>query len=175
MIKRETPQTGKAFREALVDLKKPKRLAVGYFSNQMYPARDKIPAKHVATVAYEQDQGTQEIPATYFFSGTVEEKKENWRKRSITFAKYVIKGKITYDEMLNRLGLTMQGDVQKKIVSINSPPLKTATVKARLKRLKGGGVRRRKGDGPNISLTAAKRLVDTGTLQKSTSYKILNE
>ena len=173
MIQRRKTKSGEALAKALEELKKDKRLLAGYFQSQMYPEREDRPAVSLATVAREQDEGTPRgVPATHFLSRTAKAKRWDWIDEAKKLSKSVLRGSITYDAMLTRIGLEVQNNVKEAIRAVNSPPLKTATVLARLRRLKGRGIVRRRGEGPSINLTVAKRLHDTGTLLRSVTFKI---
>lgn len=69
-----------------------------------------------------------------FFSPTIAEKKDEWKDRFKEGAKSVIREEMTADEVLTSVGATAAGDIRSTISSITSPPLKDATIMARLRK-----------------------------------------
>lgn len=161
-----THQTGPAalrLRVALEQLGKV-RGQVGWFESAKYA--DGTPVAYVAAI---QEFGDPEhdIPPRSFVRTTQAARAPVWRELAQTWARRVIRGEVSAAAMMGRIGMQAAGDISKTISQINSPPLKPETVKARLRKLKGGGVRR-----GAISITAAKPLVDSGIMLATLSHNV---
>lgn len=106
-------------------------LKVGWFSTNVYEN-----GTPVAGVAAIQEFGVPEknIPARPFMRPTVEEKKDSWANLANSGARAIIAGNETAESVFEKMGFRIRGDIQKKIASVYQPPLKPATVLARLRR-----------------------------------------
>lgn len=125
---------------------------VGWFQTAHYP--DGTPVAYVAAI---QEFGVPEknIPPRLGMRATADEKRAKWAGVAEQGAKQILAGNQTPWEAMERLGLVAAGDIRKHITEVTTPPLKVATVKARLAGKKQGRV---------VSITIAKPLVDTGEL-----------
>lgn len=125
---------------------------VGWFETAHYP--NGVP---VALVAAVQEYGWPEhnIPPRLGMRATAERLQGAWAQIARDNAKLVIAGKMTAREAMDLLGQKAAGNVRKNITEVTSPPLKVATVKARL-----AG----RNQGNYVMLTIAKPLVRTGHL-----------
>ena len=78
------------------------------------------------------------IPPRSFMRTTATEKNKEWAAISGSGAKAVLAGNATAHDVMEGLGLAAQGDIKKKILSIQDPPLKKSTINNRLKKLADG-------------------------------------
>lgn len=107
----------------------------------------------IAEVAAFNEFGTRHIPARPFVSTAFD---ENLSKYERQLARDVRKatgqgGFMTAETVANRLGLRMQSDIQRKIVSLREPPNAPATI-------------RKKG--------SSNPLIDTGRMRQSISFEV---
>ncbi|MDR0339547.1 MAG: hypothetical protein LBH65_04650 [Desulfovibrio sp.] len=111
----------------------------------------------VAAIAAVHEFGAANIPARSFMRSTLQQKREEW----ISAAAWLLRANPgDVRGMLAMVGETAAKDMQAAIEAGIGPPLKPATVKAKLRR-KGGKGR------PDLPL------VDTGTMQEAISYEVL--
>lgn len=124
------------------------RVLVGWDETSHYP--DGTPVAYVAAI---QEFGSPKnnIPQRSFMRTSMEEKRAEWIDLLQRGANRVMSGQFGADQMLGGFGMKAAGDVREKIASIESPPLKDATVK-------------RKGN--------AKPLVDTGLMLATLTSKV---
>lgn len=150
-VRRETNKTAVAGLAAIVGMDKVVG-KVGWFESAHYPG-----GMSVAYVAAIQEFGSPEnnIPPRLGMRATSEEKKPEWGNTSRVVAKQVLANRLSPAQAMETIGLKAAGDVRKHITQVTSPPLKVATVKARLAGKKQGNV---------VSITIAKPLVHTGHL-----------
>lgn len=94
------------------------------------------------------------IPERSFLRSTVDEKSNDYAALLAKLVGQVVDGKITPTQALDRLGLTVERDVKRKIVEIKEPPNAASTI------------RMKKSSNP---------LVDTGQLRQSITYEIRRE
>jgi len=127
---------------------------VGWFSNAKYP--DNGPP--VAYVAAIQEHGSPEnnIPPRLGMRSTARDNQGKWAALSEGLARQVVAGKTTANAMMDLLGQKAAGDIRKHITGPITPPLKPATVKARLRRYAPGSIGKKV-----ISVTVAHPLTDT--------------
>jgi hypothetical protein len=131
---------------------------VGWFATAHYPSESGgIP---VALVAAVQEFGWPEhnIPPRLGMRETAQAMRGPWSEVAATVAKRCVNGQMTPEQAMEAIGLKAAGDIRKHIAGPIQPPLKVATVEARL---------RGKKIGRSVSITAAKPLVDTGELLDS--------
>ena len=128
---------------------------VGWFETAHYPN-----GTPVALVAAVNEFGWPEhnIPPRLGMRTTADASRAAWAQTSKTVAQRVVKNGMTPKEAMEIIGLKAAGDVRKNIASVTQPPLKPATVEARLRGKKQGNV---------VSVTIAKPLVATGELLNS--------
>jgi hypothetical protein len=143
-----------------------KRLRVGWGENQKYPAGKNGKSEFVATIAAQNEFGNPAlgIPVRSFMRVSVQQHQETWKKILAKGIINAIKGNQSVASAMETAGLVVAGDVRKAITEVTSPPLKTATVKARLKGKKQGKA---------VSLTVAKPLVDTGIMLNSLTSEVV--
>lgn len=94
------------------------------------------------------------IPERSFLRSTVDEKSNDYAALLAKLVGQVVDGKITPTQALDRLGLTVERDVKRKIVEIKEPPNAASTI------------RMKKSSNP---------LIDTGQLRQSITYEIRKE
>ncbi len=94
------------------------------------------------------------IPERSFLRSTVDEKSQEYSALLGKLVGRVVDGKITPNQALDRLGLTVERDVKRKIVEIKDPPNAASTI------------RMKKSSNP---------LIDTGQLRQSITYEIRRE
>lgn len=128
---------------------------VGWFESAHYPGG--VPVAYVAAI-HEFGSPENNIPPRLGMRATSEEQKPEWAHTSQVVSKAVLANKITPAQAMEVIGLKAAGDVRKHITTVTTPPLKVATVKARLAGKKQGRV---------VSITIAKPLVRTGELLDS--------
>lgn len=119
----------KRLREAL---KTDKQGKVGWFDNAKY--EDGTPAAYVAAI---QEFGSPQnnIPPRSFMRTTIKERKQSWRDLAMQGAKAILNGKADVELVFEGIGQQAAGDIKKKISEITSPPLKPATIRARLRKM----------------------------------------
>lgn len=166
-LKRSNSKAFETIRAQLSQLEG-KETRVGWFESAQY--EDGTPVAYIAAI---QEQGSGPIPPRSFFRTTVLEKKQTWIDTVEKLAKLVIGGKINGRDMMDMLGLQIEGDVQKKIASITTPPLSPLTLAARKYRQQGksvtgktlGELSRKLKDGTiDVSGVSTKPLNDTGQM-----------
>ena len=147
-------------------------MQVGWFPQAKY--KESAP---VAMVACTHEFGNAPIPARPFMRPTAKERAQEWTK---TFKASIKQGDVKY--ALNRLGFAVEGDIRKTISEIWNPPLKRATIYARLR--KHGWFNRelseKKRKNQHIKLDKivgtqagiAKPLIDTGYLIESLTHEV---
>lgn len=134
---------------------------VGWFETAKYP--DGTP---VATVAAIQEFGapTKNIPPRSFMRTTMREKRDAWRELAASGARAIANGNATIGIVMEGIGLQAQGDIAKKISEITSPPLKPATVKARMSKMADG----------KTTGNLTKPLIDTGLMFATIHHDVVN-
>lgn len=78
----------------------------------------------VATVAYKNEYGWENIPSRPFFRQTIKEQKEAW----VELAKKGIKAGYTIEHTLNLVGMQMMTDIQYSIMTWTTPPNSAYTI-----------------------------------------------
>lgn len=126
---------------------------VGWFPSAKYEG-----GQPVAGIAAVQEFGSpaRNIPPRSFFRTTATEKRESWAHTVEQVSRAAAQGKIEPGRVIEAVALAAEGHVRETITKIQSPPLKTATIDARKRRLANGGA--------GAQATIAKPLVDTGIL-----------
>lgn len=125
---------------------------VGWFQTAHY--KDGTSVAYVAAI-HEFGVPEKNIPPRLGMRATADEKRAKWAGVAEQSAKQILAGNMTPWEGMERLGLVAAGDVRKHITEVTQPPLKVATVKARLAGKRQGNV---------VSVTIAKPLVRIGEL-----------
>ena len=133
-----------------------KKLHVGWFDTSQY--QDGTPVAYVAAI-HEFGNPAGGVPARPFMRPTVEAKTPEWKSTLAGGAHQVLTGRLTAEQMLGQVGQMAAGNIAETISSIDTPALKTGTIKARESRRKSPGV-------------STKPLVDTGLLIQSVNHKV---
>lgn len=142
-------------------------LEVGWFADQTH--ENDIPIAKIA--AFQEYGGVTHdgynVPARPFMRPTREANKGDWSK----YIKKSIKdglrsGNLNIENVLGRLGMVIQGQIQEAIADVDSPPLSEYTIKKRLQRYAGGN----KTDIDQGAI--AKPLVDTGIMISSVQARV---
>jgi hypothetical protein len=124
---------------------------VGWFESSHYP--NGVPVAYVAAIQ-EFGYPAGGIPPRLGMRATAKEKTGEWREVARRGAKAALKGGTSAYAAMELLGLKAAGDVRKHISQVTSPPLKAATIQARLRK------RSNKSKVGNLT----KPLVDSGEL-----------
>lgn len=148
---------------------------VGWFAENTYP--DGGPP--VAYVAAIQEYGSGPIPPRPFMRPTIAEKTAEWKEKAAKIAKHVLSGIITAFAGMDTLGAVIEGDVRKKIESIDAPPLSPITLMARKYREDGkkvtgktiGEIAKLISEGNGVFSTQTKPLIETKTLIHSLRHE----
>lgn len=142
------PGEGKAILEKIIVEGKDTQGKVGFFESAKYEN-----GTPVAQVAVTQEFGDPEknIPPRPFFRNAIAENQTAWKALVSKLIRAVVKGKITYHEAIEMIGLTAAGHVRKSISVLTAPALAESTIRARL---------RKRADGKTIGLLT-KPLVDS--------------
>lgn len=143
-----------------LDALQKKQIKVGWGESAVYPSG--TPVAYVAVVQ-EFGSSKNKIPARAPFRLSISENETKWRQTAAKVLKFVALGTQTVENGMEAIGMNVAGDVRKTISKINSPALKTSTVKARL---------RGKKQGKSVSLTAAKPLVDSSYMLNSLTSEV---
>lgn len=78
----------------------------------------------VATVAYKNEYGWENIPSRPFFRQTIKEQREAW----VELAKKGIEAGYTIEHTLGLVGASMQTDIQYTIMTFKNPPNSAYTI-----------------------------------------------
>jgi hypothetical protein len=132
---------------------------VGFFPSSKY--EDGTPVAYVAAIQ-EFGSPTEGIPPRSFMRTTAEAQRGAWQSTARQGARAVTKGNATGMQVLDVLGQQAAGDIRKSISRIASPPLKQATIDARL---------RKRADKTTLG-KLDKPLVDTGTLLNAVTSEV---
>lgn len=132
---------------------------VGFFPSAKY--EDGTPVAYVATIQ-EFGSPTEGIPPRSFMRTTAEAQRGAWQATARQGAQAVTKGNATGLQVLDVLGQQAAGDIRKSISRVVSPPLKQATIDARL---------RKRADKTTLG-KLDKPLVDTGTLLNAVTSEV---
>ena len=76
-----------------------------------------------------QELGTKNIPSRPFLRSTIDDKQNDYMKTVRRLTKLIQDGKITLEVAEGIIGSEVQGDIQQKIVDIDTPPNSPATIK----------------------------------------------
>lgn len=114
---------------------------IGWFKGNYYPDEQTKKGKiikglPVAYVAAIQIKGapSKGIPPRDFMYPTLREKKSEWDRLSLQGSKAVLRGQYTATDLMELLGKAVAGSLRAAIARLTSPPLKPATIAARLRR-----------------------------------------
>lgn len=78
----------------------------------------------VATVAYKNEYGFENIPSRAFMRTTIKDEKKNWG----VLARQCVKAGYSIEKVLSLVGVQMQQDIQMSITTWSSPPNSAYTV-----------------------------------------------
>lgn len=78
------------------------------------------------------------IPPRPFMRTTISERRDVWKKQAKSGAKAIIAGNSTIFNVIDAIGQGAEGDIRKKISTIQEPPLKSGTIRARQRKLADG-------------------------------------
>ena len=92
------------------------------------------------------------IPERSFIRSTFDELEKAWSDYALNLVKKLIAGKMTAEELTNKVGARMQRDIQRTIRNLSYPPNSPITVN------------NKKSSNP---------LIDTGKLRQSVTYKVV--
>jgi hypothetical protein len=123
----------------------------------------------IAYIAAIQEYGAPEvnIPPRSFMRLTRAAKARDWAKDMAEGAEAVVQLRITIDGMLDAVGAVAAADIVQTIANGLSPPLKPATVEARIARAKKANP---KFGAKSLPVTISQPLNDTGALIAHVSY-----
>lgn len=142
---------------------------VGWFPSAVYEG-----GQPVAGVAHVQEFGSpaRGIPPRLGMRSTAREKQEQWKHTVEGVSRAVAQGKIEPGRVMEALTLAAEGHMRETISKVTSPPLKPATVAARMRRLadKGASVTGKPGGAGIAGIT--KPLVDTGILLNTLTSEV---
>lgn len=104
---------------------------VGWFETAKYESG--IP---VATVAAVNEYGapSKNIPPRPTIRPAIVEHQKDWKETARAGAVSILKGQTTQKQVLDLIGQQAAGDIAKNISELQNPPLKPATIKARLRK-----------------------------------------
>ena len=105
-----------------------KKAAVGWFPSSTYP--EDQGGENVASVAFKQEFGDRIITARPFMRPTVAKQSKHWG----VIVKSMIKPDAQAENVVELIGLRMQGDIRKTITEITTPPLSEFTLERRRER-----------------------------------------
>jgi len=123
----------------------------------------------IAYVAVIQEFGApeQNIPSRSFLRSTRDKKKGEWAKLLSDGAQAVVERRISLNGMLDAVGAAAAGDVVQTIADRIPPPLKPATVEARIRRARATNP---KFGAKSMPVTISQPLNDTGALIAHIAY-----
>jgi len=138
------------------------KLRVGWFASAKYET-----GTPVAMVAAAHEFGVPQngLPPRPFMRPTIAENRDRWLKYFAQQVRHIFEGESTVEIALNQVGLNMAGKIKQAISKVTQPPLKTATVKAKM--------RKRKTAKTPGNLT--KPLVDTGLMISTVTHEVSRE
>lgn len=153
-------EIGKNFESALKNLHE-KVAKVGWLQS-IYYIESKIPVAQVAAI---QEQGlpSKNIPARPFMRPTIIREQARWKKASETLARMVLIGQLTMADMMEQIGQSARGEIQKTISDIFSPALAESTILGRIRR--NSTLSQKKGPLTEKQIgNITKPLIDTGLM-----------
>jgi hypothetical protein len=104
---------------------------VGWLDRSAYEGG--VPVAYVAAIQ-EYGYAPKNIPPRPFMRITIANKQNEWKALSERGAKAIVKGNSNTYQVMEGIGLRAAGDVRRTISTIQDPPLKESTIKARLAR-----------------------------------------
>ena len=137
--------------------------SAGWYSTSKYPD-----GTQVATVAVTQEYGAGFIPTRPFFRPAIALNKKKWADIAKDGMTKAIRGDIQPDMALNRIALTIEGDIREAINNVFEPPLSDLTLALRQKRQNGVEITR-------SVVNKTMREIAAGTAIFSSNTKPLND
>jgi len=164
-IRRDNPKALENIAKAL----QPGTVKIGWFPSARYDDEKSTP---VAAIAAQNEYGNpnKNIPARPFIRPAIIRDQKTWEDIGRRGLKAVLAKKSTVMAVLDNIGIRASEDIKHSISLVFSPPLKRATIEARLNR-PGRSVpkgRLTKSQAAGIS----KPLIDTGHMQATVSYEV---
>ena len=111
-----------------------KKAAVGWFPSSVYPVdpegflgKYQSGGAPVAAVAFLQEFGSKKIPARPFMRPTITKQSKHWG----VIVSHLIKPDAQAEDVVELIGLRMQGDIREAIVEVTSPALSEFTLEQR--------------------------------------------
>jgi hypothetical protein len=172
--------------ELALESLKGKILKVGWVTEKFYPPKKRVTYENnkkvvtlkpsnftTAAVGYIAEFGSlkRNIPPRPIMTPTNKEQKGNWKKIIENEVKKIFKEEQTVEGALETFGLRVAGDYRAKITSIQEPPLKESTVKARMRERNLG----RKNKITQATATFRKPLVFDGIFLNSLTHSVETE
>lgn len=134
------------------------RVRVGWFEESKYD--DNTP---IALVAFWQEYGTKKgIPERPFMRPAELKNKAKWEQIALQEIRKCIESGRPLTQAMAKLGLVVQGDIDREISTLTQPELSEKTIKARL---------RRKGK-KKATTSIQKPLIDTGAMLAALTNKV---
>ena len=135
------------------------KVKIGWFPSAKYPD-----GTSVAYVAVIQENGVPEknIPARPFMGPADAKNRDAWVELMEQGAEAVLDGTHSVAQVLDKVGMRVEGDIAKAIVAVTDPPLAPATIAAR---------RAKKADKVTIG-NLTKPLIDTGLMFATLSHTV---
>lgn len=134
------------------------RVRVGWFEESKYD--DNTP---VALVAFWQEYGTSRgIPQRPFMRPAEHKNRAKWEQIALQEIRKCVETGRPLTQAMAKLGLVVQGDIDREISTLTQPELSEKTIKARL---------RRKGK-KKATASIQKPLIDTGIMLASLNHKV---
>lgn len=134
-------------------------LRTGWFETTRY--EDGTPTAYVAAIHELGDPGSG-IPPRPFMRPTIARKEDAWRAFILQEARKIYAGGGSVEELFEKLGLAVAGEIAKSISLVMAPPLKPATIAAKRRKL------------ADRATTGAldKPLVETGLMISSVTHTV---
>ena len=157
-VTRSNPQAFETLNARIKELQG-KQAQAGWFKSAVYP--NGTPVAYVAAIQ-ELGSAPQGIPPRPFMRPAISKNKAAWLKIMERGAQAVLKGQMTIGDVMGLVSTRAADDVAKAIVAVTTPPLKRATILARLRKRKD----------KTLTPTIQKPLVDTGLMLASVSHVV---
>ncbi len=134
---------------------------VGWLDGMRY--ENGLPVAYVAAIQ-EYGDPSKNIPPRPSMRITIAERELEWKDVVKNSASLMVKGKISPDQALGQIGSVAAGHLRETISALLDPPLKPATIAARLKRRANG----------KFVGNLYKPLIDSGLMLSTVTYKVEN-
>ena len=154
-IRRDNPKA----LENIAKVLQPGMVKIGWFPSARYDDEKSTPVEY--------GNPNKNIPARPFIRPAIAHNQKKWQDIGQRGLKAVLAKKSTVTAVLDMIGIAAVGDVQHSISLVYSPPLKRATIEARLARRTHKGRLTR-----NQAAGISKPLIDTGHMQATVSYEV---